>query len=1232
MFGAPGSDGAQGAPMWGGGAPDGRAAPPGVDRGVPGPPPPPRMFGAPGGAPGSAPPFVGGRPAFAFPQGAQQPLQSPLYGAIPASMSGAQVPFGAAPQEGAPSPMLMPGMGQFAPNYLGGTMQPPSGTGTPPGSAGGVNPGRTSVSPRTMPGPGRPPSAPRVGGTGARRARPPRNARQNTVAPSPQMPPQGMYMRPARPGERASPADVPPGMPSPAFGGATSPSPMLGMPPPAQGTGAERPNWTPSLTLQQQQALLTRAVQVAKARDTPGYLPMHALLQMGFVFVRASQTPQVPSSGLAGDGTILRIDEAVALGVLPPHTRPAGAGGAAPGTSPSGAPGSAPHAAPGIAVPGVPVPPVAAPPAQPELPNATHAMVATLGAASGTGGTMRGDAPAGVSVPLVEGGEAPQKSAVGMPVVPFNTRLSKLPPVEESNSETYPWKPLTKEEESELVEVMRKDKTFQRVLLRQHKRSDAELRARLAQALAPRTLRWWERPANERRGGEPLRVLFPAQRRRLLEQGARGARPEVQLSAPWVQRVAEAAETLVPIRLELEYEPFRLRDTFTWNAAEDEAGLEAFAVNICEDLGLPAHVFVSLIKGAVQSQVSEHATAMALRPEGAAQNEDPRGKMDDDAQRGWSALRRGVLERADATPPAPPAAQQAADEPAPPTEPDTDGRPAAAHTSTCSDASATPSSPSTPTDDLRILIKLDILVGGLNLVDQFEWDLTSTDPYAAEKFADAYAADLGLVGEFKTAVAHAIREQVSAHQRSLLLLGYPYNRLATLDEEVRTAFLPPVDEAAAQRQRTALSEYTPQLVQLTPTDVARLERERERDMRRKRRQTKGRRGVNLPDREPQRTFRSPPVWGLQGGIPEAPASQPGVPPAGAGGAGTGLTRRAAAAAASANISTMAAMQANEAPGGTPGAEERMSAAQAHKRMRADWYDVHFRYPGGLGPLPGERVRAAPAYPPNATASAAHTLGQRSERPAAAHAHPAHPPKDPQQAAWDAAIARGARPEDLRRQQPNMHGGVWHCGNCGVPDYLAAGRRKGPAGEKTLCGPCGKYYHLHRRMMPAEYTRDAEQHLARMRAAGHAPTPPTDAAAHRAQTGGPTGEEESPPGPLFDSDSDEGETATPAAEAAPTPAPAPQEPAAPQEPPAWLLRCVENSRRQYPNDRFQVHPRARTPGEPTPDVAEWRIRCLDCPGKVYKPGPGESLTNFEIHLKNKSHRAAVARRLGEAASG
>ena len=166
---------------------------------------------------------------------------------------------------------------------------------------------------------------------------------------------------------------------------------------------------------------------------------------------------------------------------------------------------------------------------------------------------------------------------------------------------------------------------------------------------------------------------------------------------------------------------------------------------------------------------------MALRPEGVAENEDPRGKMDDDAQRGWSALRRGVLERAGATPPAPPAAQQAADEPAPPTEPDTDGRPAAAHTSTCSDASATPSSPSTPTDDLRILIKLDILVGGLNLVDQFEWDLTSTDPYAAEKFADAYAADLGLVGEFKTAVAHAIREQVSAHQRSLLLLGYPYN-------------------------------------------------------------------------------------------------------------------------------------------------------------------------------------------------------------------------------------------------------------------------------------------------------------------------------------------------------------------------------------------------------------------------------------------------------------------------
>ena len=40
----------------------------------------------------------------------------------------------------------------------------------------------------------------------------------------------------------------------------------------------------------------------------------------------------------------------------------------------------------------------------------------------------------------------------------------------------------------------------------------------------------------------------------------------------------------------------------------------------------------------------------------------------------------------------------------------------------------------------------------------------------------------------------------------------------------------------------------------------------------------------------------------------------------------------------------------------------------------------------------------------------------------------------------------------------------------------------------------------------------------------------------------------------------------------------------------------------------------------------RIRCLDCPGKLYTPGPGTGVENFHIHLKNRLHREKVELRV------
>jgi SWI/SNF-related matrix-associated actin-dependent regulator of chromatin subfamily B protein 1 len=66
------------------------------------------------------------------------------------------------------------------------------------------------------------------------------------------------------------------------------------------------------------------------------------------------------------------------------------------------------------------------------------------------------------------------------------------------------------------------------------------------------------------------------------------------------------------------------------------------------------------------------------------------------------------------------------------------------------------------------------------------------------------------------------------------------------------------------------------------------------------------------------------------------------------------------------------------------------------------------------------------------------------------------------------------------------------------------------------------------------------------------------------------------------------------------------------------------------------PFAIRPGEAIPTGTKFyyypRIKCKDCPGKLYTPGPGTSVDGFEVHLKNRAHRAKVLERTGSKAEG
>lgn len=63
------------------------------------------------------------------------------------------------------------------------------------------------------------------------------------------------------------------------------------------------------------------------------------------------------------------------------------------------------------------------------------------------------------------------------------------------------------------------------------------------------------------------------------------------------------------------------------------------------------------------------------------------------------------------------------------------------------------------------IFQLNIHVGNISLADQFEWDMSEKEN-SPEEFATKLCAELGLGGEFVTAIAYSIRGQLSWHQRT----------------------------------------------------------------------------------------------------------------------------------------------------------------------------------------------------------------------------------------------------------------------------------------------------------------------------------------------------------------------------------------------------------------------------------------------------------------------------------
>ena len=101
---------------------------------------------------------------------------------------------------------------------------------------------------------------------------------------------------------------------------------------------------------------------------------------------------------------------------------------------------------------------------------------------------------------------------------------------------------------------------------------------------------------------KPSKLLYPCERKK---PGSRTSR-ELRVSRSSLQAQAEEGECLVPIRLEIDYDKYRLRDTFTWNLHDRTVPIELFAEQLVEDFRLPPlPPLIKLIAEQIHAQVTD---------------------------------------------------------------------------------------------------------------------------------------------------------------------------------------------------------------------------------------------------------------------------------------------------------------------------------------------------------------------------------------------------------------------------------------------------------------------------------------------------------------------------------------------------------------------------------------------------------------------------------------------------
>lgn len=290
---------------------------------------------------------------------------------------------------------------------------------------------------------------------------------------------------------------------------------------------------------------------------------------------------------------------------------------------------------------------------------------------------------------------------------------------------------------------------------------------------------------------------------------------------------------------------YKVRDAFLWNLHENLITPEEFATVFVRELDLNPYDqrrYVDEISKQIRAQLEDYA-GIALHPlfytQPAVQQRSAANAamqqqqvMNGDSQTATPAVGTPRLLAASISRPA--STNPATNTPAPSTP-----QPQTLPNGTSVEATAEmiPAEPSqpgfdpslNPDDTYRCIVTLSVYLASNLYQDKFEWSLLHP-PGAAEVFARQTCADMGLGGEWVVAITHAIYEAVlrlkkEACEGQILLAGEIDNQAIRMEENAGWRY--DIDDFGA--------EWEPKFEELTKEEIEKKEGDRERQLRRLRR-------------------------------------------------------------------------------------------------------------------------------------------------------------------------------------------------------------------------------------------------------------------------------------------------------------------------------------------------------------------------------------------------------------